>query len=66
MITYIIIGLLWGALFEWLDDQAPVKSLGQTDILARIILVCLWPIMILIFIISYLNNKPPSGTSGAS
>lgn len=63
MTVYFIIGLLWGALFEWLDNMAPVKSLGQTDILARVILVVLWPIMVLVFIISYLNNRPPNGTA---
>lgn len=63
MLTYIIVGLLWGAFFEWLDSQAPVKSLGDTDIMPRIILVVLWPIMILIFIISYLNGRPPGGAA---
>jgi hypothetical protein len=63
MYTYFIIGLLWGAFFEWLDSRAPVKSLGDTDVLARIILVVLWPIMLMVFIISYLNNRPPNGTA---
>ena len=64
MLIYFIIGLLWGALFEWLDNLAPVKSLADTDILARVILVVLWPIMLTVFIISYLlNNRPPNGTA---
>lgn len=64
MLTYFIIGLLWGAFFEWLDSRAPVKSLANTDVLARVILVVLWPIMIMVFIISYLlNNRPPNGTA---
>jgi lipopolysaccharide/colanic/teichoic acid biosynthesis glycosyltransferase len=64
MLIYFIIGLLWGALFEWLDNQAPVKSLADTDVLARVILVVLWPIMLTVFIISYLlNNRPPNGTA---
>ena len=57
LLSYLLIGLVWAAFFEYIDSTQPVKQLEPNDWLIRIVLIGLWPIWFLIFITSFLINK---------
>ena len=57
LLSYLLIGLVWAAFFEYIDSNQPIKQLEPNDWLIRIVLIGLWPIWFLIFITSFLINK---------
>jgi len=57
LISYLLIGLVWAAFFEYIDSRQPVKQLEPNDWLIRVVLTVFWPIWFLIFITSFLINR---------
>lgn len=54
-IFYFLIGLLWGAFIEHMDQRTGRNRLPRTAV-ASLVIILTWPIMVLLFIITFVKN----------
>jgi hypothetical protein len=55
LIDYLIAGLIWAFIVEYLDSQQPKSKLGRSTI-ARLVVVFTWPLTLFMFIVSLIHN----------
>lgn len=55
LVTYLILGLIWGAFIEYTESRQTNRQIPKT-IIARAIVILTWPITVFIMLLGMIRN----------
>jgi hypothetical protein len=53
--SYLIVGLLWGALIEYIESRQAKRQIPKT-LIARVIVILTWPITVFVMLLGMIRN----------
>ena len=53
--SYLIVGLLWGALIEYIESRQAKRQIPKT-LIARAIVILTWPITVFVMLLGMIRN----------
>jgi|688.fasta_scaffold105323_2 hypothetical protein len=53
--SYLIVGLLWGALIEYIESRQSKRQIPKT-LIARVIVILTWPITVFVMLLGMIRN----------
>jgi hypothetical protein len=53
--TYLIVGLIWGALIEYIESKQTNRQIPKT-LIARTVVILTWPITVFVMLLGMIRN----------
>jgi hypothetical protein len=53
--SYLIVGLLWGALIEYIESRQSKRQIPKT-LIAQVIVILTWPITVFVMLLGMIRN----------
>ena len=64
ILAYLVMGIVWAAFVERLDQLSPVRRLHYGDFDSRFKLVLAWPIYLTMFVLAFIFNRKDNDKNG--